>query len=75
MRNIPEIVKTKAEAEGYNSISYVGVYDNAQAFSVGIKDENGNPIPMGMPTFILLKDNKLKIVGGDKGLDILLSFQ
>lgn len=75
MKNIPDIVKKTAEENGFNCVSYAGVLDTSQVFSVGVIDEEGNPIPMGMPTFIILKDNKPKMISGYKGLDILISLR
>lgn len=71
MIHIPEIVKDTAEYNGFNSISFAGTIDGCQVFSVGVKDENGTPIPLGMPTFIILKDNTTSVIGGPKGLELL----
>lgn len=68
---IPKIVQEKAEKEGYNSVGYEGVVDGAKVFSVGIVDENGTPEPLGMPTYILLKDEEVTIVGGKEGFDLM----
>lgn len=75
MKNIPDIVKKTAEENGFNCVNYAGVLDNSQVFSVGVIDEEGNPTPLGMPTFIIFKDNTPKMVSGYKGLDILISFR
>ena len=67
---VPQIVLEAARANGFNRVSYRGEIDGAKAFSVGAVDENGNPIPMGLPTFLLLKNNDISLVSGTKGLDL-----
>ena len=57
---IPNIVVESARNEGYNHIEFVCDFYGSQAFSVGIKDENGMFEPIGLPRFLLLKDNHVR---------------
>ena len=71
MKNIPDIILTAARKNGFNSVTFAGEVDGAKAYRVGVIDWNGNPIPLGMPTFLLLKDNEVTMVSGSEGLDLL----
>ena len=69
---IPKRVKQKAESMGFNSISYSGHIDGADAYAVGIIGEDGVAVPVGLPTFILSKDGNISVVDGSEGLDLML---
>ena len=69
--NIPDIVNEIALSEGFNSVSYEGEYNGAKVYSVGIIDKDGIPEPLGMPTFLLLKDGKVTIVSGKEGFELM----
>jgi len=71
MDRIPQIVKDFAENKGFNSISFAGEIDGYLAFGVGCVDKNGIPIPMGLPTFVLLKNNTPSLISGLEGLELL----
>lgn len=75
MKEIPTIVRQQASKQGFNSISFAGEIDGSLAFSVGCVDSEGIPVPMGFPTFILLKDDKTTLVSGLDGLDLLDSLK
>lgn len=57
---IPNIVIDAAHEEGFNYVEYICEFNGSQAFSVGIKDEKGMFVPIGLPTFLLLKDNQVR---------------
>lgn len=67
---IPDIIKEEAARNGFNSIEYAGRLDGSDYYAVGIVDENGGPVPTGLPTFIKDCDNKLSIISGLDGLDL-----
>lgn len=69
--NIPNIIREFANSNGFNSVGYEGEIDGAKVFSVGVVDENGTPEPLGMPTFLLLKDEEVTMVSGKEGFDLL----
>lgn len=71
METIPEIISQKAHEMGFNAIEYIGEREGAQAFSAGCIDSNGEPIPMGLPTVLLLKGNNVEAVTGLNALDLL----
>lgn len=71
METIPEIISQKALEMGFNAIEYIGEREGAQAFSAGCIDNNGEPIPMGLPTVLLLKGNNVEAVTGLNALDLL----
>ena len=58
--SIPNIVIEAAHNEGYNHVEFVCSFNGSQAFSVGIKDEAGMFEPIGLPRFLLLKDNHVR---------------
>ena len=60
METIPKIVLDAAREEGFNCVTYVCPYNGAEAYSPGIKDENGMYEPLGMPFYLLLENNKVR---------------
>ncbi len=73
--NIPNHIRHKAQQEGFNSVTSEGRIDEADIYAVAVLDENGNPTPIGLPTFITDDGNNLSIVSGNDGLDLLLRLQ
>ena len=71
MKNIPDIVNKTAQNKGFNSVGYEGEIDGAKVYSVGIIDEEGTPVPLGMPTYLLLKDDEVNLVSGKDGFDLM----
>ena len=71
MNNIPDIILTTARKNGFNSVTFSGEVDGAKAYGVSVVDKDGNPMPLGMPTFLLLKDNEVTMVSGKEGFDLL----
>lgn len=68
---IPKIIQDAASKEGFNSVGYEGEIDGSKVYSVGIIDEDGTPEPLGMPTYLLLKDNEVNMVSGKDGFDLM----
>ena len=67
METIPQIVRQTAENEGFNSVQYVCNYKGAKAYSVGIFDKGtGMYEPIGLPTFLLLKNNQVRFADDDE---------
>ena len=60
MNEVPKIVLEAAKKEGFNHAEYACTYNGSQAYSVGIKDENGMFEPIGMPMFLLLRNNQVR---------------
>ena len=62
--NVPQIVYIEAQNQGFSNVSYAGELDGADVYSVGNLDKEGNPIPDGLPSYVLFKDGKTKFVSG-----------
>lgn len=73
-KNIPNQVQHIADQEGCNSIEYVGKYKNDEVYSLGEVDENGIPVPTGLPLLVLWNGERAETVSGQKSLDILSRF-
>lgn len=73
MKEIPKKVSEAADRMGCNSVEYVGVYKDAKVFGIGQVDEDGFPMPTGLPTLILWDGETAKIIGGEDSLLILSS--
>lgn len=72
MSKIPKIVLSEAEKHGLCEMEYIGEIDGTQVYGeVGEVDEDGFPIPTGLPCLILLKDGKTELVGGTEALRLL----
>ena len=72
---VPKIIQDIAEENGYNSVNFVGVLDGSQVFGCSNIDEDGLVVPQGLPTLILLKDGKTKVVSGEDGFELSGRFQ
>lgn len=72
--DIPEIILEYAEKHGCNSVEYIGKYDNADVYSVGVKTDDEFPCPTGLPCCILFEQGVAKLVSGTDSLKILNSF-
>ena len=68
---VPEFVYIEAQNQGFSNVSYAGELDGADVYSVGNLDKEGNPIPDGLPSYVLFKDGKTKFVSGPDGLKLL----
>lgn len=73
--DIPKIVLDAAHKHGLGEMEYIGNVDGAQVYGErGQVDEDGFPIPTGLPCLILLKDGKTDFVGGVEALQLLGRF-
>lgn len=75
MAEIPQIVRQTAEENGFNSVSSVGELDGSLVFGCTNLGRDGIAIPQGLPTLILLKDGKTKVVSGEEGFELAGRFQ
>ncbi len=64
------IVQREAEKLGFNSVTFAGSIDGADYYAVGVIDKNGDFEPVGLPTFIALKDGQTSWICGDEGLEL-----
>ena len=71
MKQIPKIIQDNAAEQGFNAVEFIGEREDAQAFSVGCVDEDGEPLPTGLPTVFLLKEDKVTVKRGVEALDLL----
>lgn len=68
---IPKIIQEIALKQGFNKVSYEGELDGTKVFSVGVVTEDGTVVPLGMPTYLLLKDDEVSIISGKEGFDLM----
>lgn len=71
MKQIPKIIQNKAAKQGFNAVEFIGERNGAQAFSVGCVNEEGEPLPTGLPTVFLLRGDKVTVKSGIEALDLL----
>lgn len=74
-KTIPPQVKAVAQREACNSVSYQGKIDNKEIYALGETDEDGEPIPNGLPFLVLWDGTKTTTVSGTKSLELLSSLQ
>ncbi len=74
METIPQKVRALANEWGCNQIVLLGTYEEGEAYSIGLVDDEGFVVPTGLPTIIVLKDGKTKVVCGEEGLELLGRF-
>lgn len=70
-KSIPNEVKRIADREACNSINYLGNLDGVEVYSLGEVDENGDPIPNGLPFLALWDGERVETVCGEESLDLL----
>jgi hypothetical protein len=64
VKTIPAEVIKAAENDGCNSVSYCGTCQGEEVYSIGFVDSEGQPVPTGLPVFILYKDGNIRMVRG-----------
>ena len=69
-----QILKDAAKDLGFSDIAYIGLYKNKQVFSVGLIDNNGFPLPTGLPVLMLLFNGSIEIVDGENSFSLLREF-
>ena len=69
-KNIPEAVLAEARRQGFNWVSHSGTVDGSEVYGVGVVDAKGEFPPIGLPTFIVVKDGRMSMVSGDEGLEL-----
>ncbi len=58
---VPKEVLKMAEDNGYNSVKYIGVRNGFEAYGIGVKDDKGRFVPMGLPATLLRKGQTYEI--------------
>lgn len=67
---IPSEVIQYQNEYGCNHSEYVATVENEKIYSLMQLDDNGFPIPMGLPLFVLVKENSCRIVSGEQALKL-----
>ena len=55
---IPAIVSSYMAKFGCNHAQIVATNEDGDVYSLSLLDATGNPIPIGLPILIILKDNR-----------------
>ena len=71
MKRIPKMVLEYAEKRGCNSVDYIGKRRGKDAYVMGFIDENGKPVPSGLPVIYLYDGKTIEVVSGEEGLELL----
>ena len=71
MKEIPDEVHRIADRECRNSIRYIGTLDGKEVYSLGKVDEDGIPMPTGMPHIVLWDGLKAELIVSQESLAIL----
>lgn len=70
--NIPKVVKNEAQRNGLRALKLIGKLDSRVIFAEApLLDDEGNPMPTGLPRLIIYSDNKVEFVEGEEALNIL----
>lgn len=70
-KNIPNKVQQIADQECCNSVRKVGQYMGRDVYGLGSVDDEGLPIPTGLPLLVLWNGEKTEVVTGEKSLELL----
>ena len=68
--NIPKQVSELANRNGFNSIVLSKQSQDESIYAVGCVDENGFSLPIGLPSFIVVKCGSCQLVTGLEGLSL-----
>lgn len=68
--NIPKQVSELAAKYGFNSVTPVKQATDETIYSVACVDEDGSPLPVGLPTFIVFDGNTCKLIDDEAGLTL-----
>lgn len=69
--DIPKAITEYAKKRGCNSVDYIGKRSGKDAYVMGFIDENGKPVPSGLPVIYLYDGKTIEVVSGVEGLELL----
>lgn len=67
---IPSGVLRYQEEYGCNRAEYITTIENEDIYSLSKVDDNGFPVPLGLPLFVLVKGDDCRVVDGEDGLEL-----
>lgn len=67
---IPSRVVHFQKEYGCNHSEYVATVENGDVYSLSQIDNNGFPMPTGLPLFVLVKGNDCRVVSGENALEL-----
>ncbi|MBR3455752.1 MAG: hypothetical protein IKH26_10545 [Bacteroidaceae bacterium] len=70
-KNIPEQVRIIAESEACNRIHFCGVDKGSEVYSISEVNDEGQPIPTGLPVLVLWDGKETTIISGEDSLKLL----
>lgn len=65
---IPAIVTSYLHKFGCNHAQFITTNDDGDVYSLSQLDKNGNALPIGLPIFVILKDNDVTLRTGKQAL-------
>lgn len=65
-----EVIRIQKEY-GCNHSEYVATIENEDVYSLSRLDENGFPLPIGLPIFVLVKGDDCRVVDGNEGFELM----
>ena len=65
---IPQQVIEAAQYEGCNSVKYLGKNGTLDVYGISEVDDNGRPVPVGLPTLVLWDGETVEFVCGEDAL-------
>lgn len=66
---IPSIVTSYMDKFGCNNAQFITTNDDGDVYSLSQIDKNGNALPIGLPIFVILKDNKVSVYTDKQALE------
>ena len=68
--DVPNHIKEIAYENGCNSVEFVKNINGIDYYSIGLLDDNGMFVPTGLPEFIVVNGDDIKIISGNEGLEL-----
>lgn len=67
---IPSVVVKYQNSYGYNHSEYIATIDDEDVYALSLLDDNGFPLPVGLPSFLCVRSGKCRRVTGEDALKL-----
>ncbi|MBD5194610.1 MAG: hypothetical protein HDS16_01215 [Bacteroides sp.] len=68
------IIFAQEQGEGCNRAEYVSTTTSGDVYALSFVDDDGFPLPMGLPRLVIAKGENYNLITGEKALKMLESF-
>ncbi len=69
--NIPKEIKEYMASRIFNSAEFIRERNGVVIYALGLVDEKGLAVPIGMPTLVELSNGKLRLLSTEEAFEVL----